>query len=247
MIKPSMHPAPGRLLPQALARRSLLGGAVGIAAGALAPSTGRADPLERYPLDELPRSIPPRGRIVCPAVDLRTYEGSVLPYQAPARVYAGFVPHLGKLERLARDLAVEIYGRAPARLVHLGTYLCRRIAAYPDLLSEHGLGNAIDVQGFDFAPLGRGEALPPGVPSALRGGFGVRVARHWKEPPAAAAHTVAALHARFLRELARRLVARRDIFRVLLGPAYPGHHDHFHFDMAPYRLVMIFDEGDSDP
>jgi hypothetical protein len=35
-------------------------------------------------------------------------------------------------------------------------------------------------------------------------------------------------------------VARDDIFRVLLGPAFPGHKTHFHFDVAPWRLVDIW-------
>jgi hypothetical protein len=30
---------------------------------------------------------------------------------------------------------------------------------------------------------------------------------------------------------------------VLLGPGYPGHYNHFHFDMASFRMVQIFDEN----
>ena len=53
-------------------------------------------------------------------------------------------------------------------------------------------------------------------------------------------YRIARHHARFLDELARALVADKTIFRVMLGPGYPGHKDHFHFDMAPYRLVKIW-------
>jgi hypothetical protein len=120
--------------------------------------------------------------------------------------------------------------------MHAGTLSCRRIGGYPTLLSEHALGNGIDVVGFSFPPAPRGSRdLPP----ALRGRFAVTLA-DWQRTPETA-------RARFLDDLARQLVARRDIFRVLLGPAYPGHKGHFHFDVAPYRLVAIWtalDESD---
>jgi hypothetical protein len=66
------------------------------------------------------------------------------------------------------------------------------------------------------------------------------VRSHWK-----AGHPPTAPHSRFLRELARRTIARRDLFHVLLGPSYPGHQSHFHFDCAPFRMVDVFgpDEG----
>ncbi len=42
---------------------------------------------------------------------------------------------------------------------------------------------------------------------------------------------------RMARLLAERVIDRPDLFRVVLGPSYPGHTGHFHFDLAPYRLV----------
>ena len=62
----------------------------------------------------------------------------------------------------------------------------------------------------------------------------VRLERHWdgtgKNAP----------HAAFLRALAERIIARPDIFHVVLGPAWPGHKNHFHLDHAPYRVVEVF-------
>jgi hypothetical protein len=142
------------------------------------------------------------------------------------------------MEKEIAALATETYGRAPRRLVHLGTFSCRRIRKYPEWISEHGLGNAIDVAGFDFAALDRKANLPEGVPRVFRHAFPVRVLRHWK-----ATSGLTKIHRSFLRRLAERLVARRDIFRVLLGPSFPGHDNHFHFDCAPFRMVDIFDEG----
>ena len=44
-----------------------------------------------------------------------------------------------------------------------------------------------------------------------------------------------------LADLARRVIARPEVFRTVLGPAYPGHHNHFHLDCAPYRVVEVFE------
>lgn len=192
-----------------------------------------------YPLDDLPRKVAPRGVMKCPKVDLITYKGEAIKISPAAMVYDGFRERLTKFERVVEDVGIEVYGRAPQRIVNLGTYVCRRMAAYPDWLSEHGLGNAIDVEGFDFGPLPKGAALPNGLHKSLKNGFQIRLQRHWR-----AKIGIESVHARFLKTLARRLIGRRDIFRVLLGPGYPGHTSHFHFDMASFRMVQIFDEGE---
>jgi hypothetical protein len=193
-----------------------------------------------YGLDELSRRIPARGPVQCPDVDLSTYRGEHLRYAQAARIYVGFEPRLKLFEKLANEVAIEIYGRKPRRLQHLGTFNCRRISAYPGWVSEHGLGNAIDVEGFDFGALPKDVESPDGLPKQLRHPFAVRVQSHWKVK-----HPLLASHARFLRTLAKRAIADTSIFRVLLGPGYPGHHNHFHFDCAPYRLVDGFEDIDS--
>ncbi|MBI4511297.1 MAG: extensin family protein [Deltaproteobacteria bacterium] len=185
---------------------------------------------DSYPLDSLPREVSPKGKMECPHVDLVRYHGDVVRYHKPVLVYVGFKERLTQFEEVVREVAMEVYGRPPKVIHHAGTYNCRRVSGYPVLLSEHGLGNGIDVVGFDFAPARR---VAPGVPRSLRREFQVRLGKHWD-----ATSGVAALHARFLRTLASRLV-QKGIFRVLLGPAYPGHKGHFHLDCAPYRLVAI--------
>jgi pimeloyl-ACP methyl ester carboxylesterase len=47
------------------------------------------------------------------------------------------------------------------------------------------------------------------------------------------------VHARFLRKLTDSLLERKDVFRGMIGPADPGHADHFHFDVAPWRYVRL--------
>ncbi len=188
-----------------------------------------------YPLDKLSRRIPKRGPVPCPKLDFVIYRGKHLKYQFPAKVYAGFRDRLAKFEKVVSEVGTEFYGRPPRRIVHMGTYSCRRISAYPTWLSEHAFGNAIDIEGFDFGPLPRGKALPQGVHRAFRGYFRVRVLNHWKVK-----RGPAKVHARFLRALVKKLQQRRDIFRCMLGPAYPGHRNHFHFDAAPWRIIDGF-------
>jgi hypothetical protein len=191
-----------------------------------------------YPLDALSRQLPPGTPFGCPPVDLVDYRGDTIRFHPPAKVISEFKDRLEKLSAVVAVVATEVYGRPPLAIVDLGTFACRRMERHPRFLSEHGLGNAIDVAGFDFGPLPKGASLPAGLDKAFKNGFEVRVLTHWK---AKTGH--AAVHARFLKTLVRRLIARNDIFRVLLGPGYPAHSNHFHFDMAPFRLVQIFDEG----
>lgn len=204
------------------------------AAAAAAPTNDAG-----YPLDALSRQLPPGVPFGCPAVDLVDHRGDTIRFHPPAKVISEFKDRLEKLVAVVAVVATEVYGRPPLAIVDLGTFACRRMEGHPRFLSEHGLGNAIDVAGFDFGPLPKGALLPAGLDKTFKNGFEVRVQTHWR---AKTGH--AAVHARFLKTLARRLIARNDIFRVLLGPGYPAHGNHFHFDMAPARLVQIFDEGE---
>jgi hypothetical protein len=184
-----------------------------------------------YPLDAFDRTVGARGAPRCPDVGLVTYRGTHLHYGRAIRVATAFVPKLEALEVLVRQVAEEHYGRAPERIVHLGAFNCRRMRGYPDLVSEHGLGNALDVAGFDFARAPRGA----GTSRSLARPFRVRLDKHWN-----ATRGDGKIHAAFLRDLAQRVVEAPDLFRVVLGPAWPGHRNHFHFDCAPYRLTSVF-------
>ena len=189
----------------------------------------------RYPLDGVKREgkKTPRG-LRCPKVEMVRYKGDVIRYHKPVRVYPEFIAHLEAFEKIVEQAALEIYGRAPRRIRHVGTYNCRRISGYPNLISEHGVANAIDISGFDFGSLPRADraSAPRDLPKKLTRAFKVRLIRHWRETPND--H-----HSRFLDLVARRVV-EAQIFRVVLGPSYPGHKDHFHFDMAPYEMVKVW-------
>ena len=197
-----------------------------------APQTARA--LPAYPLDLTSRKVAMSGKVVCPPVNLVNYSGKVVRFHKPVRVNEHFVEHLRRFEEIVSETAIEIYGRAPSQITRMGSFYCRRIRAWPYLISEHGLGNAVDVGGFDFSRV-VGEAAID-VPPKWRRSFAVTMSKHWR-----AGAERDADHQKFLHLLAKRVIDEENLFRVILGPADPKHKEHFHFDMAPFRIVNVFE------
>lgn len=196
--------------------------------------------LEPYVLDDIPRVVDVAGPMRCPAVPLVPHAGTAVRWKSTLKVHPAFAARLTAFESIVAEVGTRIYGRPPARIAHLGSFNCRRIRRYPDLLSEHGLGNAIDVSAFEFPALSGADARRPSdLPRALKRAFKVSVLDHWDGPEDPSSTRPKALHRRFLRELTAALERHPEIFRVMLGPAYPGHDNHFHFDCAPYRLIVL--------
>lgn len=189
---------------------------------------------DSYELDTVERFLDEGDEVTCDQKSLVRHGGTHVRYLRSVQVNPAFRQRLERFEEVVRDVALEVYGRAPSRLRHFGAYSCRSSRRRAHRLSEHALGNAIDVIGFDFAPAKKSETLAVGLPKRLRAAFEVRVARHWG---ADASHPTAAVHSRFLRELSERLTERRDVFRVMIGPSRSDHADHFHFDMSPWRYI----------
>jgi hypothetical protein len=158
-------------------------------------------------------------------------------YSSAVRVHPGFVPRLQRFEEVVRDVAVEVYGRAPRKIRHAGTFACRPVRRRATRISEHAFGNAIDVAAFEFGPARRGQALPEGAPGSLRRSFAVRIDRHWSPGPRA--RTADHMHSRFLLVLTQRLGDRDDTFRGMIGPAHPDHRGHLHLDAGPYRYRWL--------
>jgi hypothetical protein len=191
---------------------------------------------DAYELDAIPRRLDdPKARVQCAKEGLVEYRGTAVRYSGSVVVSAVFRERLERFEAVLAEVARETYGRAPRRVRHLGAYVCRRSRTRTHMVSEHALGNAIDILGFDFGPATKTEPLPPELPKALRGPFEVRVGKHWDRTTT----PIASLHALFLRRLTERLAERRDIFRSMFGPGHRGHADHFHFDVSPWRYVDL--------
>jgi hypothetical protein len=165
-----------------------------------------------YALDGLPRE----GAFVaagCPEVPLIDRAGEPVPWRPALRIHPEFEPAVRRLERAILESALEVYGVAPARMLSASTYRCRTIRERPERVSEHALGNAIDL---------RGIVLPDEREITVR--------EHW--------HAVTpedAPHARFWRRLVQR-VTERAVFRGVIGPPTDDHLDHLHFDLGPSRF-----------
>jgi hypothetical protein len=190
---------------------------------------GRRGPS--YALDDVSRWD--TGSSQCHPNEMVRYRATSMRTSASVRVHPAFAARLPELERVVREVALEHYGRAPRRMLTSGGYVCRSVRGRRDRLSEHALGNALDVRGFELGALPRGVAPPPGLPRALRRPFTITLSRDWDRDG-----EVGAVHARFLRALVDRLV-RDDVFRVIYGPRHRGHTGHFHFDMSPFRWIDV--------
>jgi hypothetical protein len=189
---------------------------------------------DAYDLDAVERRLGEGERATCDPKSMVVYRGSRLRYAGALTVSEPFKARLERFETIAADVAREVYGREPSRVRHYGAYSCRSTRNRSWVVSEHALGNALDLVGFDFGPAKEHQPLREGLPTALKRPFQVRVGKHW-----AKTEGVAAVHARFLKLLTDRLRERGDVFRCMFGPGHGGHDDHLHLDVAPYRYVDL--------
>src|SRR5207248_2488029 len=91
--------------------------------------------------------------VVCEApegVAIRRGAGG-LRFQPQARVNCAFAQRLERFETIMQEEARRVFKSRVVSIVHLGTYNCRRMAAFPDWVSEHSFANAIDVAAFVLA------------------------------------------------------------------------------------------------
>jgi hypothetical protein len=188
-----------------------------------------------YALDGISRFLV-RGdtQLACRSHGLFSYFGKQLRFGGAVVIHPAFRDRLERFEQIVSEVAQATYGRRPLLIRHRGAFACRSRRGQPSWLSEHALGNAIDVAGFEFGPaLAGAEAVPEGTPASA---FSVSVARHWRSSNENATEE---RHARFLVSLITQLVARGDVFRGIITPADAAHEDHFHFDMAPRSHIQL--------
>ena len=188
-------------------------------------------PTAPYKLDGVPRFLPERTRLRCPGSEIVRYRGTSLRFRNPLLVHYAFVERVARFEEVVAEVALPIYGRAPRRIVHHGAFNCRMVRGRRRRVSEHALGNAIDLTGFAFGRLGDGPS-PEGMPDYFRRAFSIDVKDHWR--PRYRRDT---RHAIFLHTLVDRLAGRPDIFRGIVGPPQRRHLAHIHLDAAPWRYT----------
>jgi hypothetical protein len=158
-----------------------------------------------------------RGVPVCGTTQAVVYRGGPerIRYGSAPIVSCGMALALSRFETVLNTEARRTFGEPVVRIEHLGTYNCRKMARYPDWVSEHSYANAIDISSF---------TLKSGRTISVLGSFG----RFDREPRRTEAH--------FLDRVSHRLYDE-DIFSVVITPAFDAlHKNHFHLDLARYRV-----------
>lgn len=155
-------------------------------------------------------------RIACGAEQVVTYlRGPAgFRYNHPPLVTCRLGLALARFEQLAVEQGRALLKQPVVGIEHLGMYSCRKMVRF-DFVSEHSYANAIDI---------RSIVLADGQRLSVARDFGALDA-----PPSGP-------RAEFLRSLARRAFDER-LFSNVLTPFWDAHHhDHFHLDLARYRV-----------
>jgi hypothetical protein len=189
-----------------------------------------------YALDSIDRTPQSTNAPRCHPEALIRYRGTWLKLEPPSEVAPPFAQRLEQFEQLVTQIGHQVYGRAPGKILHVGTYVCREVADRTARLSEHALGNAIDVTGFYFPALPVASAKKSSLPARLKAAFTVTVIRDYSAPAQVTA--LSEVHQRFFAQLARAL-REGELFRGVIGPPDPAHHSHFHLDMAPWTYRRL--------
>jgi len=137
---------------------------------------------------------------------------SGIKYSPPLKIDCSLALELPAIERAIQQEAGEQLGSPITRVNVFGSYSCRKVrGGVSGNLSEHAVGNAIDIGGF--------------VP---RRGAAISVERDYLPLQAEAPHA----KSRFLRAVFRALSAEKGITYVIGPETRADHHDHIHIDRA---------------
>lgn len=136
-------------------------------------------------------------------------------YNGAPTLTCGMALALADFERALQEEALRHLGKRVVRIEQGGTYSCRKMTRYNTMVSEHSYGNAIDLRSF-----------------TLEDGRRISVERNFGKPEDEPRDS----RSTFLRAAARR--AYDDgMFSVVLTPYFDRlHRDHFHLDLARYRV-----------
>lgn len=157
------------------------------------------------------------GKMLCGAPQVVIYlrgPGAIL-YDPPPLLTCGMALALASYERIVQEEAARIFSSAVTRIEQIGTYNCRGIVRFKGIISEHSYANAIDLTRFIF-----------------RNGKSVSVLGDFDK--GAGSPTKAG--GDFLRAISQR-AEDEDIFSNVLTPFWDvAHKNHFHLDLARYRV-----------
>jgi hypothetical protein len=154
-----------------------------------------------------------KGGPVCGAEQAVVYQGSPhgIRYSSAPLLTCGMALAIAAFEAIVTEEAARHLGKRVVSVSHAGTYSCRQMARFQTLVSEHSYANAIDVRSFK-----------------LENGRVISVLRDFSKVDTAAS--------KFLHAVAQRLYDE-GVFSVVLTEYFDKlHRDHFHVDLARYRV-----------
>ncbi len=197
-------------------------------AGNAAPTGEVPECEQRLALAEVtfrPASLPvhtqrgarPGTAVVCGAPQVVTYVRGPgrITYEPAPLLTCAMALALASFERIVQQEAERAFHSPVARIEQIGTYNCREIVAVKGLPSEHSFANAIDLTRFTLAS---------GTSVTVLGDFDTG-----DGPPARPAGA-------FLRAISER-AHYGNVFSNVLTPFWdPAHKNHFHLDLARYRV-----------
>ena len=184
-----------------------------------APIADCEERLRRAQVTFAPAELPLRPQkhgYICGAEQAVLYRAGPtrIRYNGAPILTCGMALSLADFERALQEEAMRHLGKRVVRIEHGGTYSCRKMTLY-SLVSEHSYGNAIDLRSF-----------------TLEDGRRITVERHFGKPNSEPRDARAA----FLRAATRRAYDE-GMFSVVLTPYFDRlHRDHFHLDLARYRV-----------
>ena len=176
------------------------------------------DRLTKAGIDFAPTRLPVKERngFACGAPDVVVYRGSAakIRWSPQPIVTCSMALALARFEAVAQEEAERNFGKRIVRIEQGGTYSCRKMARFK-MVSEHSYANAIDVRAF-----------------LLQNGRRITVERDFGALKAEPTTPVGV----FMRTVPRRAYDA-GLFSVVLTRFFDElHRDHFHLDMARYRI-----------
>lgn len=180
-----------------------------------------AQDLEKAGIRSKPTALPVHTvggtrKITCGAPDAVVYLGGTerVSYSSAPVVTCSMALALARYETLLQEEATRTFGARVKRIGHLGTYNCRKMAAF-DMVSEHSYANGMDV-----------------ATITLVDGRRISVQKDFQATTAAPTTK----NARFLRLVTQRAYDEGVFSNVITEYFDKLHQNHFHVDLARYRV-----------
>ena len=191
---------------------------------------------DEYELDRIDRSPQANQGNPCHPERLAPYRGTWLRLAPPSAVAPPFAARLERFEVTLTEIGHRVYGRGPSQLEHVGIYACRAVERRTTRLSEHALGNAIDVTALRFPALSSEQSRVSALPPELRRSFTLSILGDYLPPARSTA--ISERHQQFF-ALLRQALREHELFRGVIGPPDSEHRTHLHLDMAPWPYERL--------